>query len=152
MSRWNCEKGVLPEGAFLDDEDLHLLEGQAWSRIGDGYVGTPNGVYLHRLIMPNSLEVDHRNGNGLDNRRENLRPATHKQNLANQRPQIGRSSRFKGVCWRSGRSKWQAYIKLAGEKQRHLGYFDDEVEAAKAYNSAAVEAWGEFARPNSLEA
>lgn len=144
--------GVLPDGALLDECDIYLVTGRACCVGAGQYVQVSVdgvAVLLHKLIFPEAEEVDHRNGNGLDNRRENLRPATHRQNLANQRPQVGRSSRFKGVSWDVGRSKWRAYI---DKPQRHLGRFSDEIEAVRAYNFAALEAWGEFALLNDLEA
>lgn len=106
--------------------------------------------YLHRTLLGEpSGEVDHRNGDGLDNRRDNLRLAPHRLNLANARPQLGRSSRFKGVSLYRKAGDWEAYITVAGRK-RHLGRFTDETDAARAYNAAATAAWGEFARLNPI--
>lgn len=157
MSRWDhLERGTLPEGAFVSDEDLSLVADHIWSvrTVSNGmtYVMTDIDcvpVYLHRLVLPDAAEIDHRNGNGLDNRRENLRQATHSQNEGNQRPQVGRSSRFKGVSWHKAAGKWEAYIQHKNQK-RLLGLFASEEDAALAYNSAAIETWGEFARPNEV--
>lgn len=145
------------DDVVVDPEDEYLLAEHSWRvyGFGDGlfYVTTSvdgRTVYLHRLIMgepPN--DVDHRNGDGLDNRRCNLRSTTHALNLANQRPQVGRSSRFKGVSWYRSRARWESYIKVDGKKRR-IGYFADEIDAARAYNEAALEAWGEFARLNPV--
>ena len=106
-------------------------------------------VYMHReitLARPGQ-QVDHVSGNGLNNQRSNLRLCTHAQNLRNQRAQAGRSSKYKGVSWLKARKKWEAYIKVNRVKH-HLGRFEDEIEAAKAYDSAAIKFFGEFARLN----
>jgi hypothetical protein len=105
---------------------------------------------LHRFILdaPSALEVDHINGNGLDCRRSNLRLATHKQNLRNQAAHSG-TSRYKGVSWNRQRNGWDAQICLNG-KNRYLGRFRTEVEAAKAYNEGARLHFGEFARLNEV--
>jgi hypothetical protein len=144
--------------AIVDDEEYEKLNDSTWSFV-NGYAyrqvwknGKPRTEYMHRVIMgdPKGFETDHINGNGLDNRKRNLRIATRNQNMANQRPQKNTSSRYKGVSWEKRRSKWQAYIETKGHK-RHLGYFDNEIDAAKAYNTAASLIFGEFARLNNLE-
>ncbi len=89
--------------------------------------------------------TDHRNGDGLDNRRANLRPATRSQNNANAQKRSNNKSGFKGVHW-DGR-KWQAGIRLDG-RQRYLGRFDLVEDAARAYDTAACALFGEFARLN----
>lgn len=118
------------------------------------YVGMkgPGGrkrISMHTLIT-GYAEVDHWDGNGLNNRRGNLRDATHAQNMGNARKQPGCSSQFKGVYWsqkKTGNGKWQAYIEVNRHK-RYLGRFEIEDDAARAYDAAALEAWGEFARLN----
>jgi len=106
-------------------------------------------LYMHQVIMtpPSGMEVDHINGNGLDNRRINLRLCTHHQNCMNNRKERGRSrrypSKFKGVSWHTQSGKWRARIQ--GE---HLGCFNYEIEAALAYNEAARRRFGEFANLN----
>lgn len=92
--------------------------------------------------------VDHINHDGLDNRRSNLRPATTKQNVRNSRSRPG-SSQYKGVDLFRG-VKWRATIRVDGKK-KHLGLFVDEKDAARAYNKAALELFGEFACLNSEE-
>jgi hypothetical protein len=103
---------------------------------------------MHCLIM-GAKGIDHVNGNGLDNRRENLRPATNSQNMANRRPNINSSSPYKGVTWapNCGSGKWRANIKIDGASHT-LGFFEDVREAAEAYDAAARVAFGEFARLN----
>jgi len=92
--------------------------------------------------------IDHENRNKLDNRKVNLRWATFTQNFANKEKTTGKSH-YKGVCWDERRQKWRATIKVHGE-QIWLGYFLVEEDAAHAYNNAALEYFGEFARINPL--
>lgn len=92
-------------------------------------------------------QVDHENGNGLDNRRRNLRLATNSQNQANRRIITSHSSRFKGVCWDKRRGLWRARVGYDGEKI-DIGWFEGEVEAHRAYNKKAVELFGSFASGN----
>lgn len=101
---------------------------------------------LHRHILEPGADdlVDHRNHNGLDCTRENLRLATPSQNSQNARPQLNGSSRYKGVAWLKSRGKWHARIKLRGVST-HLGLFTDEEEAARAYDKEAKRLHGEFA-------
>ena len=94
-----------------------------------------------------SAEIDHINGIKDDNRWSNLRAATHTQNMRNRKSCIGASSKFVGVNWRSDCKKWAAAIRYDG-RIRHLGYFTDEADAARAYDKAARECFGDFARPN----
>lgn len=117
--------------------------------------GRKQKVYLHRFILglpPGRYpEVDHLNGDGLDNRKLNLRAATSGQNSANQRVrnQIRpKTSRFKGVSWHTPREKWVASITCAG-KRRHLGLFVSEIDAARAYDKAAKDMFGEYAKLNT---
>lgn len=104
---------------------------------------------MHRVLTGWAL-VDHVNGNGLDNRRENLRPATPSQNNANTRVRPGTASGFKGVTWHASSGKWLARAHLDGRVYR-LGFFVDSVEAARAYDAKARELFGQFARLNFPE-
>lgn len=106
-------------------------------------------LYMHKEITGNK-ETDHRNHVGIDNQRENLRDASRKQNTRNRRSRRGSSSEFKGVSWHKGDKRWEVQIKIDG-KDRHLGNFVDEVEAAYVYDEAARKAFGEFAYLNFPE-
>lgn len=112
---------------------------------GAGQKLTP--LLMHTFLTGWSY-VDHRNGNGLDNQRSNLRQATHGQNMANKRIYRNNTSGFKGVTRNTGTGRpWRAAIKADG-RRRHLGYYDTPEAAALAYDAAARELFGEFARPN----
>lgn len=105
---------------------------------------------LHVFILGQvpGREIDHRDGDGLNCRRSNLRRTTHALNLANRgKPRGVYSSKFKGVSWHKARGKWRAYIKVA-YRQRFLGLFPNEFSAALAYDRAARQHFGKFAITN----
>lgn len=104
---------------------------------------------MHTLIT-GYRQTDHVNGNGLDNRRANLREATTAENGRNV-PKLRGVSRFKGVSWHKARSRWQVRIHIAPGNERHLGYFTDEMQAAMAYDAWARICYGEFACLNFPE-
>jgi len=105
-------------------------------------------IAMHRLIMdpPEGMYVDHIDGNGLNNRRSNLRICTPHQNSFNQ-PQRKGTSRFKGVSFRKDCHKWEAQIRLKGKALR-LGMYEDEEQAARVYDRKARELYGRFAYLN----
>jgi hypothetical protein len=152
------------EWTILDSQDYYRLRNLKWVVNGNGskfyavrFVKTGPGktktLRLHREIMnaPDGLLVDHRNGNGLDNRRDNLRLATHGENASNRRKTKSKTtSRFIGVCFDKKRGQWPGQITYRGKKI-WLGRFKSEVEAAKAYDAAAKKYHGEFARLNFPE-
>lgn len=145
---------------FVDDEDYSVISRYNWCAHKDGntyyamaYIPGSGKkhkkmIYLHRLIMNAQPEqqVDHINGNGLDNRRENLRFATRSQNRQNQF-HIRGSSKYKGVTWSKRDSVWVSRITVGG-KIKFTGNYKNEEDAAKAYDKAAIEYFGEFARLN----
>jgi len=94
-------------------------------------------------------QVDHRNGDKLDNRRRNLRTATTSQNKANEGLRRNNTSGFKGVYWSAWADKWMAKI-TANYKDIYLGYFTRKVDAARAYNRAARRYFGKYAQLNKV--
>lgn len=150
--------------ALIDNEDYKRVGQRRWYAnckgaqwYAGGKIRQKDGrwidQYMHRVIMnaQPGQEIDHKNGDGLDNRRANLRFATRSENKRNRsKPKWKNvSSRFKGVSWLKQNRKWEAYIQENGRK-RYLGLFTVEHEAALAYDRAAKEFFGEFARPNFL--
>lgn len=114
-------------------------------RVGDKYIS----VYMHRRVMgdPVGMHVDHINGDGLDNRRANLRLCTHAQNQMNKNKEVSCVSRFKGVNFYKKTNKWTAKIKHDG-KWVWLGYHFTQEDAARAYDAGAERLFGEFAKKN----
>ena len=102
--------------------------------------------FMQTGIWPKE-EIDHRDLNGLNNAWINLREANSSQNNANRGKLITNTSGFKGVSWSKWANKYKAYIRI-NNKRKHLGYFKDLIKAAQAYDSAALQYFGEFARLN----
>ena len=94
-------------------------------------------------------QIDHCNGDKLDNRRSNLRAATTSQNKANEGLRRNNTSGFRGVCWSKSACKWLAYITVKTNRI-HLRYHVRKVDAARAYNRAASRYFGEYARLNKV--
>jgi len=147
---------LLPDGSesLISPGDVDLILTRSWRLDSEGYVGGSKRVRLHRwLLRPGrGVLVDHRNGNTLDNRRENLRVATPSQNRANSLGQpTRRRGRFKGVrlvrTTATGAGRYSAAVNVDGRRV-YLGTFDSEEAAARAYDTAARSLHGEFARPN----
>lgn len=151
--------------AMVDDEDFDELSKYKW------FISkTPNTIYakrsikkdtfwstqrMHNFLIPEAKRIDHINGNGLDNQRENLRPATpgeNSRNLPNWR-KLNKSG-YLGVSWSNSRKKWVASIaKTEGGRIKHwfLGHFNDPIEAARVRDLSAIELHGEFATLNFPE-
>jgi len=153
----------LTQGKFakVDDEDFVRVSQFKWaadetrSKLGLWYAvridyssGTRKNIRLHNFIM-GMLKIDHKNGDGLDCQKHNLRPATQRQNLQNARKRENTTSRFKGVSKHTSCNRWAAWINIEG-RGVYLGIYKLEEDAAIAYNGAAKLFFGEFARLNQV--
>ena len=108
---------------------------------------------MHRLILGlqpnNKLQTDHIDGDGLNNQRSNLRACTRTQNRQSARKRKVGTSKYKGVCCYVRNGKWHSRIRING-KLIHLGSFESETDAARAYDEAAPKHYGEFALTNAM--
>lgn len=142
--------------ALVDDEDYDLVSqfkwcasqttppGKYYAARGIRRGGKPTSILMHNVIM-GALYIDHRDNDGLNNQRSNLRRATGTENKQNSRKRSDQcSSRWKGVCWNKKSKKWHATITI-NRKARSLGTYSDEASAATAYNIMAHHFFGEFA-------
>lgn len=151
-------KLTLGQVALVDDEDFEFLNQFKWQAVKKpntfyAVKNFPNGkgkqisVYMHRIILQlkdSKIHCDHKDGNGLNNQKYNLREATHAQNQRNKKARETGTSRYKGVTLRKSYTKWRATI-ILNKKYIHIGYFINEIDAAKAYDEKAKELFGEFA-------
>lgn len=151
--------------AIVDDGDFEFLNQWKWKAVTarDTWYATrthwPNGkhakcetVIMHRLIMgitDRNVICDHKDHNGLNNQKANLRTCTKKQNVYNTKSRKGSSSKYLGVSWKKKINKWQVLIQKDGNF-KYLGVYKDEIEAAKAYNKEAAILFGEFANLNPV--
>ena len=149
-------KILLTQGkaAIIDVVDYDLIRSIKWCAVknGNNWYAKHKTIYLHRFLLnpKSNEECDHINGDGLDNRRCNLRIVTSAQNSMNSQKRPGyTSSRFKGVSWDKANNRWRADI-CVDYKKMYLGLFSDEVEAVKAYNVTASEYFGEYAKLNQF--
>lgn len=146
---------------LVDDEDYDLLSKQSWFRIKNNYI-TGNRkrktVLIHRIIMNATCyqKVDHIDGNPLNNQKSNLRICTQIENVRNQKIRKNNTSGYKGVTFKRRMIKNKEYsywcARLGFNNKRiHLGYFKTQIDAAKAYNIAAIKYFGEFAKLNEIK-
>lgn len=149
---------------LLSEEDFDLYERaitiskthpQSKTRYASTWLDKKN-AYIHRVVMARVLNrtllrserVDHINGNGLDNRRENLRVCTHAQNMRNQNRVVNATSKYKGVSFYRG---WWHSRLTYNYKSVYIGKYDNEYDAMLAYNEKANELFGEYAKLNPIE-
>jgi len=145
--------------ALVDDEDFEELNKFKWCAIKDRNTfyavrttsykkeGCVTTIRMHRFILNIkniNILCDHKDRNGLNNQKHNLREATNLQNIVNTKSRKNTSSKYKGVTWNKKSKKWRANIEKGGVK-KHLGLFTNEEEAAKAYDEMAKIYHGEFA-------
>lgn len=143
--------------ALVDDEVFDYLNQFKWCAVkyrNTFYAvrnfridGKHKNKFMHGEVM-NGKGIDHRDMNGLNNQKSNLRFCTKSENAMNMRKMENASSIYKGVHFFKQTGKWQAYITI-NRKRIHLGYFDSEIDAAKSYNEKAIELFCEFANLNN---
>ena len=155
----------LSQGKYtiVDDEDYEYLNQWKWCISADGYAirttqhknekgrYTSIAIRIHRVVMnaPVGLHVDHINRDKTDNRKCNLRICTNAENLRNATLHSKNKSGYRGVCWHRITGKWVTQITV-DSKKKFIGYFVCPIEAAKAYNKAAIQYFGEFANLNQI--
>ena len=155
---------ILTKGkvAIVDSNDYEYLSQWKWCCSEDGYAvrseksnerknNIRKQIKMHRVIMNpiSKINIDHIDGDKLNNCKHNLRIATTSQNGMNRKKSANCTSKFKGVYWNKTEKKWKVTIR-SNSKYYHLGYFKSETEAAIAYNNKAKELHGEFANLNVI--
>lgn len=161
-------KFEVPHFAQVDDEDYDFLMQWNWFMVKcdhsqthyarrNEYLGVINGrkkqitIHMHRVILDlkdKKFEIDHRDRDGLNNQKSNLRICQTKDNVKNINSRKNSTSKYLGVSWKSKNKKWVSQIKCG--KVMHLGLYDKEEDAALAYNNAAIKHHGEFASLNII--
>jgi hypothetical protein len=148
--------------ALVDDSDFCRLNQYKWHMLkvrNSNYVSRKNkingiwvNVFMHREILspPKGVMIDHVDGNGLNNQKKNMRLCSHSQNMQNRRKHKLTYSKYKGVVWNKKLNKWQSRI-LHENKRIHIGTFQNEIDAAKAYDKKSKELCGEFACLNFID-
>jgi hypothetical protein len=144
--------------ALVDNSDFEELNKYKWYcfKYGNTYYamrssnrikGKQTVIKMHRFLM-NPLkgqQIDHVDGNGLNNQRKNLRICNHSENQRNKKIYKSNISGFKGVSWNKNANKWQSFIRV-DSKRIHLGYFKSKLSAFETYCKASVEFHGKFSR------
>lgn len=155
MKTINLTKGYV---ALVDDDDFERLMERKWQttikKNGKLYASASYGgknKRMHRVILdpPPEFQVDHIDGNGLNNQKSNLRLCTNAENSMNRKKRTDTLSKYKGVFRLKGRDTYRVEIYKDGKKHI-IGHFKDEDEGALAYNEAAKKMFGDFARPNVI--
>lgn len=142
------------QSILVDDSDYEWLNSMAWHITPKDYAShTEKGkrILMHRLILntPKGMLTDHIDRNRLNNTRANLRICTHHENCFNRKKNANNTSDFKGVNWDKKDKKWRAKIYYK-EGTKHLGSYTNKMDAAKAYNDAAIKLYGQFAALNPI--
>lgn len=141
---------------YFDLEDYEKIKSYCWyMKFENDYVSAyskEKNILFHNLVInvPNGFVIDHKFHNNFDNRKENLRIATNSQNGQNKKVQK-HTSKYKGVFFDKYHKKWRAQIQIENNQHVFIGYFDNERDAAIAYNNAAIKYFGEFAYLNIIE-
>jgi hypothetical protein len=148
--------------ALVDDEDYEKLSSYKWyaNKRGSTYYAMRNSkskprtvIYMHRFVLglkERDVLCDHKDLNGLNNQKYNLRTATHSENLCNRNSRKNSSSKYLGVSLSKNKNKWRCHVVKNGSTA-YLGYFENEIDAALAYNEAAQKVHGEFTNLNILQ-
>ena len=156
LSRQKKYSGLI----LFDEEDIFKLFNYKWTIVRRSklcFYATSKShgksVYMHQLILPpkRGFIIDHLNANGLDNRKQNLRYATHAENIQRSPPRKGR--KIKGVYFdkRGLQKPWVARLNTAKNGNKTLGYYKTEIEAAIAYNHEALKHFGNHAWLNQID-
>jgi hypothetical protein len=149
--------------ALVDDDLFEYLNQWKWcanNKNGKFYVvrnitvskNKQNSIFMHRFIMKpdKGMVIDHLDGNPLNNQKNNLRICTHAENMRNSKISINNKSGYKGVSYQEDRNNYRASIKF-NNKKINIGDFIDPIDAARAYNAAALKYHGEFAHINKID-
>ncbi len=156
-----------PFTILIDKEDELMFDKYSWylrytRKNGKPYVTTDiwikltktrKKLILHRVLLgvtDPKRQVDHINGDTLDNRKENLRDCNYSENNRNRKKGIRNTSGYKGVCWNKGMNKWFAQIRV-NRKQINIGHYSNILDAVAAYNEAALKYHGEFANLSEVD-
>jgi hypothetical protein len=152
---------ILTQGkvAIVDDEDFEYLNQFKWYA-NNNYVGRSitvsknkqKHILIHRFIMKpdKGMLIDHLDGNPLNNQKNNLRICTHSDNMRNCKISIKNTSGYKGVSFVKKKNTYKSAIKF-NKRTIYLGYYIDPIDAARAYNTAAIKYFGEFAKLNKID-
>ena len=162
------KKIPLTRGLFatVDDDDYDALMKQKWRAVASNHTFYALGstsrkdspeyrqhaLFMHRVVnkTPEGFYTDHINGDGLDNRKCNLRTCSPQENNRNRRAKKGSKSKFKGIVWRPKIKRWEAKA-VIDKKYYYLGSFVNEIDAANAYNEFVRNNFGEFCYKNKGE-
>lgn len=141
------------EKFYFDLEDYDKIKDYCWYIRKDGYIATMNqstSLLFHRVILSDSIQVDHINHNKFDNRKNNLRKCNNSKNQMNKGISKNNTSGVTGVCWNKQKNKWRARINV-NKKDINLGFFDNFDDAVAARKQAEINYFGEYSYDNSVK-